>query len=94
MHLQCRALMNVIMEQRCTHMGYDDQRIEMIFVPAKNGYIKVFVYGFSNLGTWGSSIAEFNGVSAAAKGFSKKRTIVRSIAKLHESLVNKGKRRD
>lgn len=67
-----------------------DMRMEMIFIPAKNGYIKVYVYGFSNLGTWGNAVAEFNGVSVTAKGFNKKRTIVRSISKLHESLVRKG----
>ncbi|RSD28304.1 hypothetical protein EJA10_07025 [Mesobacillus subterraneus] len=65
-------------------------QVEMIFIPAKNGYIKVFVYGFTNLGTWGSAIAEFNGLSVSAKGFNKKRTVVRSITKLHESLVKKG----
>lgn len=72
-------------------MDYEEKRMEMIFIPAKNGYIKVFIYGFSNLGTWGKAFAEFNGISVAATGFSKKRTIVRSIAKLHESLLNKGK---
>jgi hypothetical protein len=75
-------------------MEYEDRSMEMIFIPAKNGYIKVFIHGFSNLGTWGNAIAEFNGISAAAKGFNKKRTIVRSIAKLHESLLKKGKRSD
>ncbi|MBS8263263.1 hypothetical protein DYI25_02285 [Mesobacillus boroniphilus] len=66
-----------------------DIRMEMIFIPAKNGYIKVFVYGFNHLGTWGNAVAVFNGVSATAKGFNKKRTIVNSLAKLHRSLVKK-----
>lgn len=69
-------------------------RIEMIFIPAKNGYIKIFIYGFSNLGTWGNAVAEFNGITVSAKGFNKKRTIVRSIAKLHESLMRKDKKND
>ncbi|MEH7445094.1 hypothetical protein V7201_22570 [Bacillus sp. JJ1122] len=68
--------------------------MEMIFIPAKNGFIKVFIYGFSNLGTWGKAVAEFNGLSVSAKGFNKRRTIIRSIAKLHESLVKKGRRND
>ncbi|MCM3663237.1 hypothetical protein M3204_02390 [Mesobacillus subterraneus] len=71
-----------------------DMRMEMIFIPAKNGYIKVYVYGFSNLGTWGNAVAEFNGVTVTAKGFNKKRTIVRSISKLHESLVRKGRKNE
>lgn len=71
-----------------------DMRMEMIFIPAKNGYIKVYVYGFSNLGTWGNAVAEFNGVTVTAKGFNKKRTIVRSISKLHESLVKKGRKNE
>lgn len=68
-----------------------DMRMEMIFIPAKNGYIKVFVYGFNRLGTWGNAVAVFNGESATAKGFNKKRTIVHSLAKLNRSLVKKGK---
>jgi hypothetical protein len=71
-----------------------DMRMEMIFIPAKNGYIKVYVYGFSNLWTWGNAVAEFNGVTVTAKGFNKKRTIVRSISKLHESLVKKGRKNE
>lgn len=71
-----------------------DMRMEMIFIPAKNGYIKVYVYGFSNLGTWGNAVAVFNGVTVTAKGFNKKRTIVRSISKLHESLVRKGRKNE
>jgi hypothetical protein len=66
-----------------------DIRMEMIFIPAKNGYIKVFVYGFNHLGTWGNAVAVFNGEHATAKGFNKKRTIVHAIAKLHRSLVKK-----
>lgn len=68
-----------------------DIRMEMIFIPAKNGYIKVFVYGFNRLGTWGNAVAVFNGESATAKGFNKKRTIVHSLAKLHTLIVKKGK---
>ncbi|HAQ07666.1 MAG TPA: hypothetical protein DCR24_09160 [Bacillus bacterium] len=71
-----------------------DSKMEMMFIPAKNGYIKVFIYGFSNLGTWGNAVAVFNGIAVTAKGFNKKRTIVRSIAKLHESLVKKGRKND
>lgn len=71
-----------------------DMRMELIFIPAKNGYIKVFVNGFSNLGTLGNAVAEYKGVAVTAKGFNKKRTIVRSIAKLHESLVKQGKKYD
>jgi hypothetical protein len=71
-----------------------DMRMEMIFIPAKNGYIKVYVYGFSSLGTWGNAVAEFNGVTVTAKGFNKKRTIVRSISKLHESLLRKGRKNE
>jgi hypothetical protein len=64
-----------------------ETRIEMIFIPAKNWYIKVFVYGFNHLGSWGNAVAVFNGVSASAKGFNKKRTIVHSLSKLHTLLV-------
>ncbi|MCM3123501.1 hypothetical protein QNH36_08140 [Mesobacillus sp. AQ2] len=70
-------------------MKYYDMRMEIMFIPMKNGYLKVFVSGFDRLGTWGNSIAVFNGVSATAKGFNKKRTIVHSIAKLHKSLERK-----
>jgi hypothetical protein len=66
-----------------------ENRMEMIFIPAKNGYIKVFVYGFNRLGTWGNAVAVFNGESVSAKGFNKKRTIVHSLAKLHRSLLKK-----
>lgn len=66
-----------------------DTRMEMIFIPAKNGYIKVFVYGFNHLGTSGNAVAMFNGVSANAKGFHKKRTIVHSLSNLHRVLVKK-----
>lgn len=66
-----------------------DIRMEMIFIPTKNGYIKVFVYGFNRLGTWGSAVAVFNEESVSAKGFNKKRTIVHALAKLHRSLLRK-----
>lgn len=70
-------------------MVEDDTRMEMIFIPAKNGYLKIFVYGFNQLGMWGNAVAVFKGTSATAKGFNKKRTIVHSIAKLHKSLEKK-----
>jgi hypothetical protein len=69
-------------------------RMEMIFIPLKNGKIKVFIYGFSNLGTWGNVVAEFNGTTVTSKGFNKKRTLVRSISKLHETLAKKGRKND
>lgn len=72
-------------------MKYYDMRMEMMFIPMKNGYLKVYVSGFDRLGTWGNSIAVFNGVSATANGFNKKRTIVHSIAKLHKSLEKKSR---
>ncbi|MDQ0413498.1 MULTISPECIES: hypothetical protein [Mesobacillus] len=70
-------------------MKYYEMRMEIMLIPLKNGYLKVFVSGFDRLGTWGHSVAVFNGISATAKGFNKKRTIVQSIAKLHKSLEEK-----
>ncbi|MCM3572971.1 MULTISPECIES: hypothetical protein [Mesobacillus] len=70
-------------------MGDHELKMEMIFIPAKNGQIKVFVYGFNHLGTWGNAVAVFNDESVSAKGFNKKRTIVHSLAKLHRSLLKK-----
>ncbi|MBT2637331.1 MULTISPECIES: hypothetical protein [unclassified Bacillus (in: firmicutes)] len=70
-------------------MGDHELQMEMIFIPAKNGYIKVFVYGFNHLGTWGNAVAVYNGESVSAKGFNKKRTVVHSLAKLHRSLLKK-----
>lgn len=64
-------------------------RMEIILIPSKNGMIKVFIYGFIHLGTWGKAVAEVKGVAVTANGFSKKRTIVRSLTKLHETLIKK-----
>lgn len=66
-----------------------DLRMEIIFIPSKDGMIKVFIYGFFNLGTWGKAVAELKGVAVTANGFSKKRTIVRALTKLHETLIKK-----
>ncbi|WP_071459272.1 hypothetical protein [Bacillus massilinigeriensis] len=70
-------------------MKYGIKRMEMGVFPLKNGTIKIRVYGFATPRDEGTVTAEMNDASAAARGFVKKRTIIRAIAKLHYALQKK-----
>jgi len=65
------------------------KKMEMIFIPAEIGMIKVYIYGFQGGSGYGRVFATFEDMVASAKGYNKKRTIVRALSKLYESLANK-----
>lgn len=60
----------------------------ILFIPSTSGLIKVHIYGFNKLGSSGQAFSELNGVSVRAKGYNRKKTIIRSLSKLHEALLN------
>ncbi|CAM3685983.1 hypothetical protein [Mesobacillus zeae] len=68
---------------------HDSKRMEIGWIPIKTGKIKIRVYGFAAAGTEGTVTAELNGVTTAARGYIRKRTIIRAISKLHYSLQKK-----
>ncbi|MBS4198772.1 hypothetical protein KHA93_03790 [Bacillus sp. FJAT-49732] len=65
-----------------------NNRYEMIFIPTNYGMIKIYIYGFKPYGSWGQVVASMNDLSVNAKGYNRKRTIVKALALLNESLLN------
>lgn len=65
------------------------EHMEMIFLPAASGLVKIYVYGFKPQGSWGEVTAEANGVTVQIKGGNRRKAIIRSLARLNESLLNR-----
>ncbi|UYM81927.1 hypothetical protein OF848_16795 [Heyndrickxia coagulans] len=63
------------------------ERMDRIFIPAEAGYIKIYVFGFLRDSAWGQVFAEYNGLTVVVKGYNRKKTIIRALTKLHESLL-------
>ena len=61
---------------------------EALFLPTKSGVIKIYIYGFKPYGSWGNVITSMNTVSVNVKVYNRKKTIIRSLEKLNESLLN------
>ncbi|HEY4553366.1 MAG TPA: hypothetical protein VIG80_09245 [Bacillaceae bacterium] len=68
-----------------------NHKYEAIFLPTKTGLVKIYIYGFKPYGSWGQVFASINNVSVNMKGYNRKKTIIRALAKLNESLLNKNK---
>ncbi|MEK3887145.1 hypothetical protein [Bacillus sp. FSL K6-3431] len=62
--------------------------LEIIYLPSKFGMVKVYVYGFKTFGAWGQVFATLDDISVNVKGYNRKKTIVRSLTSLNESLLN------
>jgi hypothetical protein len=67
---------------------YKNSKYEALFLPTKSGVIKIYIYGFKPHGSWGQVFTSINGVSVNVKGYHRKKTIIRSLEKLNESLLN------
>src|SRR5690606_24782262 len=65
-----------------------NNRFENIFIPTNTGMIKVYIYGFQPYGSWGQVTASMNDLCVNVKGYNRKRTIVKALASLNESLIN------
>ncbi|MBM7586636.1 hypothetical protein JOC86_003188 [Bacillus pakistanensis] len=63
--------------------------MEAMFLPTDQGMIKIFIYGFQSIGSWGQVIAQLDDVTVNTKGYSRRKTIVRSLTQLHQMLVKK-----
>ncbi len=61
---------------------------EAIFLPTKSGVIKIYIYGFKPRGSWGQVFATKNGITVNVKGYNRRKTIIRSLTKLNDSLLN------
>jgi hypothetical protein len=64
-------------------------KMEMMIFPSDKGMIKLYIYGFQGYGNWGKVYATYNDITVSSKGYHRKKAIVRSLVKIHESLVNK-----
>jgi len=63
------------------------KKMEIILIPSSSGVIKVYIYGFGN--GYGKVYATLNEVVATSKGYNVKRTILKALSKLNQSLINK-----
>jgi hypothetical protein len=64
------------------------EHMEMIILPAEQGEVKVFVYGFKPFGSWGQVVVQLNDITVNSKGYNRKKTIIRTLRQLHQMLVN------
>ncbi|MGE8206708.1 hypothetical protein ACQKP0_19545 [Heyndrickxia sp. NPDC080065] len=64
-------------------------QMDVIFLPADKGMIKIYAYGFSPAGSWGQVFTEYNNITVTVKGYHRKKTIIRCLSRLNESLLNK-----
>jgi hypothetical protein len=62
-------------------------KMEVLFIPSSSGIIKIYIYGFIK-GSAGKVYATLNDVVSSSKGYNKKRTIIKAVSKLHQSLSN------
>jgi len=62
--------------------------MEIIFIPQKRGTIKVYIYGFHGGSGYGKVFATFEDMVASSKGYNKRRTIIRALSKLYETIAN------
>ncbi|MEJ9212865.1 MULTISPECIES: hypothetical protein [Bacillus] len=65
-----------------------ENRFEMFFLPSKKGMIRVFIYGFDAPGSWGQVFAQYHDYTINMKGYNKKKTIIQTLNKLNERLIN------
>ncbi|MGE6258562.1 hypothetical protein ACQKCU_11810 [Heyndrickxia sporothermodurans] len=65
------------------------EHMDVIFLPTEKGTIKIYAYGFSPSGSWGQVFTEYNNITVTVKGYHKKKSIIRSLTRLNESLLNK-----
>ncbi|MBU5214426.1 MULTISPECIES: hypothetical protein [Heyndrickxia] len=65
------------------------EQMDAIFLPTETGMIKIYAYGFSPSGSWGQVYTEYNDITITVKGYHRKKTIIRSLSRLNESLLNK-----
>lgn len=68
---------------------HKNNKFEVIFLPSTSGIVKIYIYGFKPHGSWGQVYSSMNDLSVSVKGYNRKKTIIRSLAKLNESLLNK-----
>lgn len=68
-----------------------EKRMEFWNLPSSQGMIKVWVYGFQHAGDFGRAIAVSDNITVTTKGYNRKKTIVRSLAKLHQVLLDQQK---
>ncbi|WP_409253523.1 hypothetical protein V1502_06335 [Bacillus sp. SCS-153A] len=64
------------------------EHMEMIILPTDQGEVKVYVYGFKPFGSWGHVFVQLNDLTVDSKGYNRKKTIIRTLTKLHQVLVN------
>jgi hypothetical protein len=68
-------------------------KYEMLVIPTPIGLCKVFVYGFLQSGTksWtrGKVYASINDTSVSGTGYNRKRTIIKVVDDLYNSIINK-----
>jgi hypothetical protein len=67
------------------------QQMEVFFLPSTAGLIKIYINGFKPYDSRGQVNAILNDVTISIKGHHRKKTVVRALASLHESLLNKNR---
>ncbi|MET3698170.1 hypothetical protein SAMN05877753_10826 [Bacillus oleivorans] len=63
-------------------------KMEVLVLPNVNGTIKVWIYGYQRAGDFGKAIAVYGNTVVTAKGYNRKKTIVRSLTKLNQLLID------
>ncbi|SFA76780.1 MULTISPECIES: hypothetical protein [unclassified Bacillus (in: firmicutes)] len=64
----------------------DGKKKSMMFIPVRNGMIKVHIFGFHFPGSWGKVFAKLNGKEVSSVGTERKKTIIQCLSKLHSTL--------
>ncbi|HWO74879.1 MAG TPA: hypothetical protein VNM69_03055 [Bacillus sp. (in: firmicutes)] len=63
-------------------------KMEVLVLPTVNGTVKVWVYGYQRAGDFGKAIAVYGSTAVTAKGYNRKKTIIRSLTKLNQLLID------
>ncbi|CAM4081132.1 hypothetical protein [Listeria booriae] len=64
-------------------------KVESFYFPTKDGMLKLHVYGFNPVGSWGEVYTTLNEQTVCVKGFHRQKTIMRSVKMMLDSNVNK-----
>lgn len=66
-------------------------KMEVCVLPCNGGYIKIWIYGYRKAGDFGRVVAVFGDTHVTAKGYNRKKTIIRSISKLNQVILDQQK---
>lgn len=65
--------------------------MDIYILPNASGNVKIWVYGYQRKGDFGRVVAVYGRAVVTAKGYNRKRTIIKAVSKLNQLLSDQQK---